>query len=166
MKSPAPEMIGPDGASKKPVLDDTEHSKSGKEGGGSSESSGRRRGQEEARERNQDNPVSCQRAAATAGYGCAEKTANGVQLFEVERITSHSIHSQCQTIDSDKPPVMGPDWNSKIPKDSRQKALTKYYEEFRRIYGPILDKFPSLAHEHAFKCDFYKWNMKSIQVFF
>ncbi|KND00021.1 uncharacterized protein SPPG_04367 [Spizellomyces punctatus DAOM BR117] len=48
-------------------------------------------------------------------------------------------------------PILGPDLHSRIPRTSRQKALTKYYAEFCRIYAPLLAEQPTLAQEHAFK---------------
>ncbi|TPX60264.1 hypothetical protein SpCBS45565_g07549 [Spizellomyces sp. 'palustris'] len=48
-------------------------------------------------------------------------------------------------------PILAPDLHSRIPRASRQKALTKYYAEFCRIYAPLLAEQPTLAQEHALK---------------
>eukprot|EP00842_Homolaphlyctis_polyrhiza_P006107 jgi/Hompol1/6498/HPOL_002275-RA len=47
------------------------------------------------------------------------------------------------------PPHIAPSMLTKIPLLKRQKALAKFYDEFLRIYGPILDQLPSIAHDHA-----------------
>ncbi|KAJ3054000.1 RNA exonuclease 3 [Rhizophlyctis rosea] len=50
-----------------------------------------------------------------------------------------------------RPPTAPLSAKSKVPRDKRQKALTKYWEEFKRIYAPILSQSPDLAREHALK---------------
>ncbi|KAI9362489.1 hypothetical protein DFJ73DRAFT_812597 [Zopfochytrium polystomum] len=59
--------------------------------------------------------------------------------------------AQQPVIRADAPPVAPADLHSKVPRDKRQRVLSLYYNQFKRIYAPILSQAPTLAHEHAFK---------------
>ena len=48
-----------------------------------------------------------------------------------------------------QPPMILPNIHAKVSKEQRQKVLTKFFEEFKRIYRPLLGNRPLLAHEHA-----------------
>nr|KAJ3419081.1 RNA exonuclease 3 [Polyrhizophydium stewartii] len=49
------------------------------------------------------------------------------------------------------PPVIQPNMACKIPWNARQKMLGLFYEQYVRIFQPILDAMPDVAHEHAIK---------------
>ncbi|KAI9021243.1 hypothetical protein DFJ74DRAFT_119568 [Hyaloraphidium curvatum] len=52
--------------------------------------------------------------------------------------------------DAEKPPFVALHVHNKVPIHTRQKAVDKFFEEFRRIYGPkVLADVPDLAHRHA-----------------
>lgn len=46
---------------------------------------------------------------------------------------------------------MLPSMSSIIPKAARQKALDVFYAQYLRIFQPILESQPEIAHEHAIK---------------
>ncbi|KAK6095818.1 hypothetical protein MT418_003705 [Batrachochytrium dendrobatidis] len=48
-------------------------------------------------------------------------------------------------------PKIQPSLHSKVKKDVRQKILTSFYNQFLRIYKPILNQLPSIAHDDAIK---------------
>ncbi|CEJ04774.1 hypothetical protein RMCBS344292_18727 [Rhizopus microsporus] len=54
-----------------------------------------------------------------------------------------------QTTTGTGPPMILPNIRSKIPLNARQAIANRLFQEFKRIYTPILSQQPSIATEHA-----------------
>lgn len=77
--------------------------------------------------------------------------------------TPKTIEQSSFTLDN--PPRMKSDINSKISKEHRQKVLTQFYTQFKRIYDSILPETPFLAHEHAVKQELHVHSLASKKTY-
>lgn len=50
-----------------------------------------------------------------------------------------------------QPPQVKADLRYAIPLKTRQNMVNKFFEQFSRIYAPVLEKRQTLAHEHAMR---------------
>ncbi|KAJ1548238.1 RNA exonuclease 3, partial [Cladochytrium tenue] len=96
-------------------------------------------------------------AAATARVTMASGGPDTIALQAVRRVSEHGspapprapTQRAAKAVDASVPPVVPADLYSKVPRNMRQKILTLFYKEYKRIFAAVLPQAPAIAHERA-----------------
>ncbi|KAJ3285340.1 RNA exonuclease 3, partial [Blyttiomyces sp. JEL0837] len=91
---------------------------------------------------------------AVASASSTSSSSSSISRSSTASASHQKKTAQSLGINVAAPPVAPVDLNSKVPRAQRQKVLNLFFEEFRRIYAPILNKHPKIAHEHALRQEF------------